>query len=204
MIRALENYETLQKVINYYSSLEERFDLFFSVEKGIFVTGSIKHVYKALEQLKNEFKIISENQLFLDAGSGDGRICIIASLLGLQSYGIEYHPEITNSSILNITNLEAKGLFQNGFKIPSIIQGDFFDDSAYEKLGIKFGEFNIIFNFVTYHENLTQKIVKESPKGTIFILHSPCPINFSPEGMELVREIPLNGIFQILYVYKKI
>ncbi len=194
----------IQKIIEYYSSLEERFDLFFSVEKGTFVTGSIKHVFTALEQLKEEFKVMKENEIFLDAGSGDGRVCAVASLLGLQSYGIEYNDQITEDSLKNIEHLKSERIFEEkNVSVPKIVQGDLLEDSSYEKLGITFDEVNVFFNFVTYHQELSEQIRKRSPSGTRLILHSPCPISFEPEGLELVLEIPLTGIYQVMYIYRK-
>lgn len=194
--------QPIQDMIQYFSSLPERFDLFYSVEKGTYVTGSIKHVYEALKELKE--KSLLNGKTFIDAGSGDGRVCAIASLMELESYGIEYNEDVAQASLENIQELKNRGIFTNGSKIPTIVQGDFLEESTYQKLGIEFNKINIIFNYVTYHENLAEKIVNESPQGTIFILHSPCPTSFSPKGMELVKEIPLPGIYHLIYVYKKI
>ena len=196
--------QQIQDLINFYSSLGEQFDLFYTVEKGTFVTGSIKHIYNALDQLKNYFNIISETDTFLDAGSGDGRICALASLMGLHSYGIEYHELIAKASIENIDQLETKGIIKDQKNKPIIVTGDFLEENSYERLGIKFEDISLFYNFVTYHENLTEKIVNQSPQGTKFILHSPCPISFSPKGMKLVKELPLPGIYHVLYVYQKI
>lgn len=194
----------IQELIEYYSSLEERFDLFFSVEKGTFVTGSIKHVFTALKQLKEEFKVMNDNEIFLDAGSGDGRVCALASLLGLQSYGIEYNDQITDDSLENINHLKDRGIFMNGgVSAPKIVQGDLLEDSSYDKLGIKFEEINIFFNFVTYHQELSEQIIKRSPSGTRLIIHSPCPMTFEPEGLDLLFEVPLKGIYQVMYIYRK-
>ena len=196
--------EKLKQLMDYYASIPERFDLFFSVEKGTFVTGSVKHVYNALLTLLKEDKLLSEKSTFLDAGSGDGRVCAIANLLGLNSYGIEYNQTIAESSIEHIQQLQNKHILSNTHRIiPKIVQGDFLDESSYKKLGLLFQEINIFFNFVTYHEDLTKKIQALSPKGTIFILHSPCPVKFSPEGFQLLKEIPLTSIYHVIYIYKK-
>lgn len=194
-------YENLQQLIDYYGSLGERFDLFYTVEKGTFVTGSIKHVAEALDSILENLHLKDENIIFLDAGSGDGRVCAIATLLGLKSYGIEYNEIIANDSQENIAKLEKLGVFNKNK--PIIVQGDILDNESYTKLGLAFKNIRIIFNFVTYHEDLAEKIVKESATGTIFILHSPCPISFSPPNLEKITEIPLTGIYQVIYVYKK-
>ena len=204
MITQLENSQQIQLLIDYYSSLPERFDLFFSVEKGTFVTGSIKHVFDALKLIKTDLHLISEKDIFLDAGSGDGRVCALAALLGMRSFGIEYHEQIVSASIENIDILNEKGLFEsNRISIPVLVQGDFLDDNSFEKLGIKFEEISVFFNFVTYHEDLCAKILEQSPKGTKLILHSPCPTSFRPRDFELLKEIPLEGIYQVMYVFQK-
>lgn len=204
VIAFMEISPQIQELITYYSSLEERFDLFFSVEKGTFVTGSIKHVYNALKQIKDEFKIFSENELFMDAGSGDGRVCALASLMNLKSFGIEYNDQITADSLENIKLLKQKGLFKQAtVEPPKIVQGDLLDDSSYEKLGITFEEVDVFFNFVTYHQELSEQIIQRSPSGTRLILHSPCPTSFAPEGLELLCEIPLTGIYHVIYVFQK-
>lgn len=193
----------LQSLIDYFGSQGERFDLFYTVNKGTFVTGSIRHVAKALETIFDKNNLLHKNKVFLDAGSGDGRICAIASLLGLQSYGIEYNQDILKASIQNMKNLLEKEILTVD-NVPKLTQGDFLETNPYQSLALEFSKIDIFFNFVTYHESLTQKITEESPKGTIFILHSPCPVSFKPDGFKLIQEVPLTGIYQVIYIYRKL
>ena len=196
--------EKIEQLISFFGSLGERFDLFYTVDKGTFVTGSIKLVFMALSELISTEKLIFPGDSFIDMGSGDGRVCVIASILGLQTYGIEYNETIVDSSQENIKNLITQGILSSDTEnIPTIVQGDFLDDTTYERLGVPFETFHIFFNFVTYHEDLAKKIVDKSPAGTLFILHSPCPINFKYEGLELLKEISLTSIYQVMYVYRK-
>jgi hypothetical protein len=197
----------ISELSKFYSEIGERFDLFYTVEKGTFVSGSIKYIYEGLnflflsDELNN---LISKNETFLDTGSGDGRICAIANLLELKSYGIEFHEDIASASIQNIDNLISKGILQDKIDLkPVIVRGDFFDDSTYNKLNITFDEIKVFYNFVTYHDQLAQKIAHSSPSGTILIIHSPCPANFSFKGLTLIKEVPLPKIYHVLYVFKK-
>ncbi len=57
---------------------------------GEFVPSSRHHVSLGLSRLMVE-GILHGDHVFLDAGSGDGRVLVLASLvLGLKTYGVEY------------------------------------------------------------------------------------------------------------------
>ena len=195
--------QSLKHINEFYNKLEFRFDLFNTIEKGTFVTGSIKHIFKVLQALITEFKLINEKDLVLDAGSGDGRICAIFSILKIQSFGIEFNEHVYQSSIENINELLKNEYIPLQYK-PKIIQGDFLDNESYSKLEISFSDITVFYNYVTYQDLITEKIVKESKVGTLFILHSPCPTDFSCSGLEKILDIPIKEIYHVIYVFRKI
>lgn len=194
-------YEKLTVIIDHYNLVKETSSATESITKGVLVKGSLKHLFEIFNQLRSE-NIIQNGSSFLDAGSGDGRICILANLFGLKTYGIEFNDEVFTSSLENIKELVKKGIVNKKLGL-KIVQGDILDNQSYKDLQINFNEINVIFNYVTYHQEIANKIVNESNSGTIFILHSPAPISIEIPGLSLLKKIPISELFQEIYIFKK-
>lgn len=188
----------LLQVHTFFENLAFPFDIFFSTQKGTYAPGSIYIIGHALDQLLKE-KILLNGQTFLDAGSGDGRIVALASILGFKAYGIEYNEDLYTNSISNIKNLHLQGLIESE---PKIILGDFLDADSYTQLGVLFNSFDIIYNYITFPDDLANKIVLESKVNLIFLLHTVTNHHPTFNGLTLNRSINLNEVNQYLYVYK--
>jgi hypothetical protein len=109
------------------------------------------------------------SKLLCDAGSADGRIVALAtSCFGIPSLGVEYDPSLVNIARQNIGQLQAMGIIR---KIPaSILQGNFCRDDTYRN--VRFQEIATFYCFESNSYCLANKIIKESPKGTLFVYHS--------------------------------
>ena len=87
----------IKELIDYFNSIGPQFDLAFAPEVGTYYPASIEHLESIFQRLTKE-RVINCNVTFLDAGSGDGRVVALASLLGFESYGIELNKLIYESS----------------------------------------------------------------------------------------------------------
>jgi hypothetical protein len=192
--------QQMKDLIDYFDSIGPQFDLAFAPEEGTYYPASIKHLSKILQELIDR-SIIYPNQTFLDAGSGDGRVVALASLVGFKSFGIELNKIIYESSTKIISNLYKKGILSTS---PQITGGDIISSSTYTLLGKDFKDFQIIFNFNTLPYKLLKKIKLESPKNTIFIFNSITQILEVDQGFKLVQKFDLESLNQLIHVYRKI
>ncbi|MHA2099475.1 MAG: hypothetical protein ACW99A_12420 [Candidatus Kariarchaeaceae archaeon] len=191
--------QQIKDLIDYFDSIGPQFDLAFAPEEGTYYPASIKHLFKIFQELIKS-SVISPNQTFLDAGSGDGRIVALASLLGFDAYGIELNRLIYESSLQIIEELVKKKIIT---KIPHLICGNIINSSSYTSLGNDFKNFHIIFNFNTLPYELLRKIEIESPINTIFIFNSISQILKVDQKFELVHKFDLTEFSQLLHIYKK-
>ena len=189
-------------IINeFFREIKETREIVESVDRGVFIKGSMIHIFELFQDLVKQ-KLITKNDAFLDTGSGDGRICVLASLFGLQSYGIEYNIDIYKHSVDLLNKLDKKGIFHDGNQ-PKVVCGDFFDNNIYKSLNVKFHDFKIIYNYTTYQNDLAEKIKEVSIAGTIFIFHSPISLPYTFPELNLIHKKHLNGIHQVIYVFRK-
>jgi SAM-dependent methyltransferase len=193
-------FQQINALFEYFESIGPQFDLAFAPEAGTYYPASIKSLNQVFNELRKN-SIIFPNQMFLDAGSGDGRVVALASIFGFDSYGIELNKQIYDSSVNNIKKLYEKKIITHK---PQLICGDILNSSTYESLDKKFSEFQIIFNFNTLPYELTTKIVQESKASTIFIFNSIQEILKVDEDLELVKKYDLEDINQLIHVYRKI
>jgi len=158
------NSEKFRKLKTHFNQKDLNGEGFSETKVGIFLTTPTAHILKAWKILIDR-KYLNENDVFLDAGSGDGRIIMTNGILGIKSYGIEYEESIYKKSLKN------KQCFLENYNIePQLTCGDFLDNATYEKFNMSFENFNVIFNFANNHKPLVDKIIKQSKKGTLFIL----------------------------------
>ncbi len=138
--------------------------LVWDTEKGIFGTSD-------LNIMRSFFEKISPNKadLFVDLGSGDGRICLLASYF-CRSMGIEFDRSLVNlskqyASDLSITNVS-------------------FEQMDYEDFD--FSDVTILFSYADhfFNERFIEKLKTEF-KGVLYIYQGV----FTPEGIKKGRTI---------------
>lgn len=95
-----------KKIDNNKDELEN--ELVYDTEKGIFGTTNIDHVYSWLSQLD-----IQSSDTFMDLGSGDGRVCIVADLF-CNSKGIEFDQKLVDKSLKYCSELQSNADIQQG------------------------------------------------------------------------------------------
>ena len=119
-------------------------------EKGFWGASITEHIYEFFKKIK-----LQNYKNFLDLGSGDGKIVLIASLFGLKAAGIEFDKDLIKTSKKIRDKLKLRANF---------IQGDFLkhDISKYDFIFINPDK--------GFEHSLEDKLIKEmNPKTKLFV-----------------------------------
>lgn len=175
---------------HYYDNSSPQPNCCFKItELGLYMPSNLELVREGVESLF-ERKIIFKNDLFLDAGSGDGRIVsLLAGIFDVPTVGVEYDASLAEISRGNIRYLQQMGVI--GETRAEIIHGDFKRDFTYNSQAINFADFSVIFNYINNQKDIAQKIVSNSKDGTRFLLFDACsePEQFC--GIDYVETLAL-------------
>lgn len=116
--------------------------------KGFWGAAITEHIYELFKKIKLE-----GYKNFLDLGSGDGKVVLIASLFGLKATGIEIDPDLIKTSRRFKKELKLKGDF---------LQEDFLehDLSKYDAVFVNPDK--------GFEHGLEDKLLKEL-KGKLFV-----------------------------------
>lgn len=193
------NPDTYQALLEHFGNKYVDFDLFFQNYEGLFVFSRIDIVFNVLTKLLDE-KIIFKNQKFLECGSGDGRIVALASVLGLEAYGLELSNDMNEIAMNHMSKLKEHGILT---VLPKVKQGDFLKAESYEKLNCLVTEIDIFFNYYTNTELLAKMVSKQGKEKSIMISVSLSkrPVK---SGLNLIISSPLPDRNHYLFVYRKI
>lgn len=162
---------------NYYSSLLKQGRLLAKdTGAGFWGPSVTDEVYEAFKKLNLNGKN------FLDLGSGDGKVTLIAALFCENAVGVEYDPMLAGKAV----ELRDKiGLFNAKF-----INDDFFnhDLSAYD----------VIFHAPDQplHRGLEEKLLREMKKGSMLILYGH---HFHPANMKKRKSFTVNNTLITVY-----
>lgn len=93
-----------ERIKNYFDKLdnsqqESNKKLVYSTEKGIFGTSDLEVVYEFFKKIKP-----NPTDVFVDIGSGDGRVVLIASLF-CRAIGVEFDENLVKNSKEHARNL---------------------------------------------------------------------------------------------------
>jgi SAM-dependent methyltransferase len=161
-----------EEIINYFKLLDKQEgNKVYTTTKGIFGTTNIE-LFKLFCE-----KINLENyKSFLDLGSGDGRVCILANEY-TEAKGVEFEEELIKKSREHAKKLSSDVKF---------ICEDF------QK--INYAEYDILFSFADnfFSELFINKLKKEF-KGTLFIFQGI----YTPENISKGKTIWLNSLTPI-------
>jgi cyclopropane fatty-acyl-phospholipid synthase-like methyltransferase len=85
------------KIVDYFEKLDDEHKqinkkLVYSTEKGIFGTSDLEVVYEFFKKIKP-----SPTDVFVDIGSGDGRVVLVANLF-CRGVGVEFDKELVKNS----------------------------------------------------------------------------------------------------------
>ena len=145
-------------------------------EKGIWGTADTQDLYDFFVKVK-----LSKHKNFIDLGSGDGKVVLIASLFGVNAVGIEFDRDLLKSSIKIKNSLDLKAKF---------IQGDFLqhDLSKYDFIFINPDK--------GFEKGLEDKLLKEmNPKAKLFVYNNI----FLPRFLKKGKSYWFSGIPVISY-----
>lgn len=166
-----------------YKKLREKFDRkdstgFNSVEEfgidyqitdiGLFLPSGTVFLDKLFEDLIKD-GYINTQKIFLDAGSGDGRVNHIAAMNGIKkSVGIEYSEDILEKSITQTQKFEEKNIIEKDSV--KLIAGDFTNLDTYTKGEIDVKKVGTFFNYLNGWSDLLTFIDKNGVAGAKLIL----------------------------------
>ncbi len=175
---------TLETYVDYFDQLDLGSNPLYRgylTKAGFFLPSNPAHLVLALDTLISKGTLSSDSR-FLDAGSGDGRASILASLLGLDAYGVEYNPMLVRLSDAHAQNFPSSN--------PLFFEGDFLDPLTYAPF--RFSGFDIVFNYVNNEDTLAKKISQESPSGTKFLVYGRVDETPFP-GLDIQEKYVLNS-----------
>ena len=137
--------------------------------QGDFVESNLRTTAVAIKYLMGE-RVIQPGMTFCDAGSGDGRITYLAELMGLDAFGIDFSNKLGfwDRVATYQTKLQTQQIIKD---VEHLIQGDFTNDNTYLGVDNCFEGVSIFYNYINSYLALGKKINKQSPSGTIFMLH---------------------------------
>ena len=119
-------------------------------EKGFWGAAITEHIYEFFKKIK-----LQNYKNFIDFGSGDGKVVLIASLFGIKATGIEFDKDLIKTSKKIRDKLKLKANF---------IQGDFLkhDISKYDIIFVNPDK--------GFEHDLEDKLIKEmNPKTKLFV-----------------------------------
>lgn len=143
---------------------------------------------------------INPDEVFLDAGSGDGRVSQIASLNGIKtSMGIEYSHDILKKSKQQTKVFEDAGILDTGSVI--LIPGDFAQLETYTREDISPKSIRTFFNYLNSWKGLLQFVQEHSTSGTkVILVNEQFDIEKRVvEGVGGFDSIMLKKIFRYVY-----
>ena len=108
-------------------------------------------------------------------------------MYSIEAVGVEYDAEMADKSLRNLDNLTQLGSKRADWQV---VQGDFMDNKTYEKTGIEFQQFDIVFNYINNQRDIAMKVFEESPAGTAFWLLGAFPVP-GFQGLYLERNLEL-------------
>jgi cyclopropane fatty-acyl-phospholipid synthase-like methyltransferase len=167
-----------QKIVNYFQNLDaKKGNIVRETSKGIFGTSDLEVIETFFENIS-----LTNKYYFVDIGSGDGRVVILASKY-TKAVGIEIDEELIKESKEHANILQSKAEF---------ICKDY-EDYSYENV-------DVIFSFADHFFTKTflEKLKKEF-KGTLYVYEGV----FLPEEIKKGPTIWINQTKIISYQFAK-
>ncbi len=140
-----------------------------------FFTGglfSLKNLYDLLEEIKTSGQV-PENCQFLELGSGNGAVTILAASAGFDSYGMDINEDLVCLSERFLEQIKRGGLVPDSLPC-KFVAGDYSAEKreAYNVLGIKFSEIDVFYAFNTFEElKKIYEMFKEHAKDSARLIH---------------------------------
>ena len=137
----------MQRVIDYYNKFEGETSRQKITSAGCYRPTSIYNVVELFRRIEGGFDLSSCNTL-VDAGGGDGRVAVVASLYGVRAISIESDKQTHKLAEERVGFLRNSGVFRTMHeqKNPLLILGDFLDTRTYQRSGINLADITHMFN----------------------------------------------------------
>ena len=170
-----------------FSEIKKEYDVFYrsllqrgklpmrSTEKGFWNASVSDEIYDAFKKIK-----LSKFRNFLDIGSGDGKVVLVASLFCKNAEGVEI------DDLLHHKALEIKEKF--GLGNAAFHNKDFFEHD--------FSKYDILFSApdAPFERGLENKLLKEMKGKLIHYGH-----HFHPKNLKKKESFQVNGSLVTLY-----
>jgi len=214
-----------------YDIVSEAFpELTRDLLKCYFAAGPSMSSYPAhsiyISSIISKRKTMQEIPKFLDLGCGKGLIVALASYMGCESYGIEYHKKLVEFSKKGLEEVDSKlrfnieprinygNFFPKDFKLERLSSDDDFkkwnerhfytsrDTDAYSELGIHSDQIDIFYHYQIQDFNSVIRFFSEYAKHGSWLLFAPS-VQFI-DKMKLPENIHLmNSRSNFLYLFEK-
>ncbi len=170
----------------YFRREDERRGVYDITGAGEFVPTNLAHLREGIERLMTDGVLPGDSGLWLDAGSGDGRVLLLLyKVFGLQVVGVEYDEALCARARNHIARFV--GRKEKAFRSPAVLCGDFCEEQTYEENGLSFSDFRVIYNYANNHHALAEMIRRDGRSGAIFLLYGPIPDEEEFPGLECRR-----------------
>lgn len=202
----LEEYKNLRETLDqrdetgFIASNEIGID-YQVTEVGLFLPSGTTFLNKLFEDLIGS-GFINPKEVFLDAGSGDGRVNHIAALNGVEkSIGIEYSLDTLEKSIKQTQKFEEANIIKKG--VVKLIAGDFTKIETYTKEKIEVESIKTFFNYLNDWRDLLDFVDNNSTVGTKIILMDE-QFNLSDRVVEGISKFPSIKLVKVVkYIHWK-
>jgi len=162
-----------------------------------------------MKAMKYAIKDIKGTKNFVDPCCGDGFSLILANKVGYNAYGVEIENALVDIANENISEARRAGLIPiNG--VVEVTQGDMFNLSSYESLGISFADVDVFYLWAleSMREDFFKQFSEHAKDGSKIILVSGLKENRTQSLLDslsgsigMFYKEPTEGIYQI---YQKI
>ncbi len=162
---------------------------------GMYAPISLEHLTLGMDFLVDN-SVIDVTSTFCHAGSNDGRVVILSSeVYKIPSIGVQYDGLLATGSRINILILQDPSIVDR-YSV-EILAGEFTKDKTYNSNDVSFEKIKTFFNHVDNHYAMAEKIARQSPKDTMFILNSSQPSPYVFPGLKLELSLELKDGAQI-------
>ncbi len=166
-------------------------------------------LFEALKHLIYENYISPQKTIFMDLGSGDGRVNFFMSYLTRLSIGIEIEDFIYDEITRRRKELQDFLKANKCKELPPnihIVCGDSLNPETHEKIktltGITLEDVDIFYTYLTLHDTFAELINQKAKKGALYMVYGLSEILPRYEGMKLL--IPDLGGRKLIALYEKI
>jgi len=202
----LEKYKKLREIFDQkdktgFNSINEFGIDYGLTQAGLFLPSGTSFLDKLFKDLISE-GYIDRKKVFLDAGSGDGRVNHVAAINGVESsVGIEYSVDILEKSKIQTRKFEDENIFNKN--VVKLIAGDFTKLNTYTRNGVEVESIGAFFNYLNGWRDLINFVDKNSASGTKLILIDQQFKVAERVIQEISKFESINLLKIVKYVYQK-